>query len=669
MSIIKKPQIKFKKSGLNNDELITLYKAILKPRLIEEKMLSQLRLGKISKWFSSFGQEAISVGVALGMEKDEFILPMHRNLGVFTGRDLPLEQLFAQFQGKESGFTKGRDRSFHFGTMKHKVVGMISHLGPQLGIADGIALANKIGKKEKATIVFSGDGGASEGDFHEALNVATVWDLPVIIAIENNSWGLSTPSREQFRCKQFIDKAIGYGMPSEDAIQIDGNNIIEVYTTIKKAAESIRKNPRPIMIECMTFRMRGHEEASGTKYYPEGLIESWESKDPVDNYEAWLIEQGIVSTDFVLNLRNEIKQEINDALKVAYAEPEIVPDTETELADLFAPFNESPIEPSGSVSTKRLIDAISDGLKESMRKHDNLILMGQDIAEYGGVFKVTDGFLAEFGKDRVRNTPLCESAIVGAGLGLSMSGYKAMVEMQFADFVTCGLNQIVNNLAKLHYRWAEKADVVVRMPTGAGVAAGPFHSQSNEAWFFHTPGLKIAYPAFPADAKGLLCRAFEDPNPVLFFEHKALYRSIEGDVPEGYYSLPFGVANVLTSGDKLTIVTYGLGVHWALNYVKEHGGQGIEVIDLRTLAPLDMDTIYNSVRKTGRVIVLHEDCLTGGIGGEIASRITEECFASLDAPVMRVASMDTPVPFNAGLEKNFLANNRLEETIDRIMRY
>jgi 2-oxoisovalerate dehydrogenase E1 component len=669
MPTIKKPQIKFKKSGLNNDELITLYKAILKPRLIEEKMLSQLRLGKISKWFSSFGQEAISVGVALGMEKDEFILPMHRNLGVFTGRDLPLEQLFAQFQGKESGFTKGRDRSFHFGTMKHKVVGMISHLGPQLGIADGIALANKIGKKEKATIVFSGDGGASEGDFHEALNVATVWDLPVIIAIENNSWGLSTPSREQFRCKQFIDKAIGYGMPSEDAIQIDGNNIIEVYTTIKKAAESIRKNPRPIMIECMTFRMRGHEEASGTKYYPEGLIESWESKDPVDNYEAWLIEQGIVSTDFVLNLRNEIKQEINDALKVAYAEPEIVPDTETELADLFAPFNESPIEPSGSVSTKRLIDAISDGLKESMRKHDNLILMGQDIAEYGGVFKVTDGFLAEFGKDRVRNTPLCESAIVGAGLGLSMSGYKAMVEMQFADFVTCGLNQIVNNLAKLHYRWAEKADVVVRMPTGAGVAAGPFHSQSNEAWFFHTPGLKIAYPAFPADAKGLLCRAFEDPNPVLFFEHKALYRSIEGDVPEGYYSLPFGVANVLTSGDKLTIVTYGLGVHWALNYVKEHGGQGIEVIDLRTLAPLDMDTIYNSVRKTGRVIVLHEDCLTGGIGGEIASRITEECFASLDAPVMRVASMDTPVPFNAGLEKNFLANNRLEETIERIMRY
>jgi 2-oxoisovalerate dehydrogenase E1 component len=669
MASVSKPQIKFKRSGLTNEELITLYKAILKPRLIEEKMLSQLRLGKISKWFSSFGQEAISVGVALGMNKDEFILPMHRNLGIFTGRDLPLEQLFLQFQGKENGFTKGRDRSFHFGTMKHHVVGMISHLGPQLGIADGIALANKLSKEQKATIVFSGDGGASEGDFHEALNVATVWDLPVIIGIENNSWGLSTPSREQFRCKQFIDKAIGYGMPAEDAVQIDGNNILEVYTTVKRLAESIRLNPRPILLEFMTFRMRGHEEASGTKYYPEGLIESWESKDPVDNFEAWLIDQGVISQDFVLKVREEIKQEINDALKVAYAEPDIVPNTEKEIEDLFVPFEAPGTEPTGGKSVKRLIDAVSDGLKESMRKHENLVLMGQDIAEYGGVFKVTEGFVQEFGKDRVRNTPLCESAIIGTGLGLSMKGYKAMVEMQFADFVTCGFNQIINNLAKLHYRWEEKADVVVRMPTGAGVAAGPYHSQSNEAWFFHTPGLKIAYPAFPHDAKGLLCRAFEDPNPVLFFEHKALYRSVESEVPDGYYSIPFGVANTLVSGDKLTIVSYGMGVHWALKYVEENPGQGIEVIDLRTLAPLDMQTIFDSVKKTGRVIVLHEDCMTGGIGGEISARITEECFAHLDAPVMRVASLDTPVPFNATLEKNFLANNRLNETISRIMRY
>ncbi|MEZ4799842.1 MAG: dehydrogenase E1 component subunit alpha/beta [Flavobacteriales bacterium] len=670
MATLTKPVIKYNKEKLTNDELISIYRAMIKPRLIEEKMLSQLRLGKISKWFSSYGQEAISVGVALAMEKDEFILPMHRNLGIFTARDLPLKRLFAQFQGKMEGFTKGRDRSFHFGTKEYHLVGMISHLGPQLGIADGIALANKLGKEKKATIVFSGDGGASEGDFHEAINVATVWDLPVIFGIENNAWGLSTPSREQFRCKQFIDKAIGYGMPKEDAIQVDGNNILEVYHAVKKAAESIRNNPRPIMMEFMTFRMRGHEEASGTKYYPEGLIESWEDRDPVLNYELWLQEVKVLSDAQVLSIREEIKAEINSQLNEAYQLPGIEPSTSFEEADLFQEFSNDEIKPTSNTSKKmRLIDAVSDGLRESMRKHNKLVLMGQDIAKYGGVFKVTEGFVEEFGNERVRNTPLCESAIVGSGLGLSIKGWKAMVEMQFADFVTCGFNQIVNNLAKLHYRWEENADVVVRMPTGAGVAAGPFHSQSNEAWFFHTPGLKIAYPAFPADAKGLLCQSFNDPNPVLFFEHKALYRSIEQDVPEGYYTLPFGVANVLKTGEELTIVSYGLGVHWALDYLKEHPEVSADLIDLRTLAPLDMETIYKSVKKTGRVLVLHEDATTGGIGGEISARITEECFADLDAPVMRCGSLDTPIPFNAELEKNYLANSRLHGILQKLMAY
>ncbi len=669
MATLEKPVLNFDRSELDNETLIELYRKIMLPRLIEEKMLSQLRQGKISKWFSGMGQEAISVGVAAALQPDEFILPMHRNLGIFTTRQVPLKRLFAQFQGKDDGFTKGRDRSFHFGSIEHHLVGMISHLGPQLGIADGIALANKLNHDGKATMVFTGDGGASEGDFHEAINVAAVWQLPVIIGIENNAWGLSTPSREQFRCKQFIDKAIGYGIPSEDAVQIDGNNLLEVYITIRRMAQSMRENPRPMMVEFMTFRMRGHEEASGTKYYPEGLIESWEDRDPVENFESFIRDEGILSAEECEAIRKDIRDHINDELKAALALPPVTVSLEKEIGDVYAHGLPAPHPPvQGESKEMRFIDAVSDGLREAMRKHDKLVLMGQDIAEYGGVFKVTEGFVEEFGRERVRNTPLCESAIVGSALGLSIQGYKAMVEMQFADFVTCGFNQIVNNLAKLNYRWAQNADVVVRMPTGAGVAAGPFHSQSNEAWFFNVPGLKIAYPAFPEDAKGLLTRAFEDPNPVLFFEHKALYRSVSSEVPTGYYSLPFGKARVVQEGTELTIITYGMGVHWALKAAHE-SEHSIEVIDLRTLAPLDTETMYESVQKTGRALVLHEDTLTGGIGGELSALITENCFSSLDAPVKRCASLDTPVPFAPDLEIQFLASARLIAAITEVMEF
>jgi 2-oxoisovalerate dehydrogenase E1 component len=667
METITQRHIEYNRTKFTDDELLTIYKAILKPRLIEEKMLILLRQGKISKWFSGWGQEGISVGSTLAMESDEFILPMHRNLGVFTTRGIPLNRLFAQFQGKMSGFTKGRDRSFHFGAKDYNIVGMISHLGPQLGIADGIALANKLKKEEKATLVFTGDGGASEGDFHESLNVAAVWDLPVIFAVENNSWGLSTPSNEQFRCKQFIDKGIGYGM---DAFQIDGNNILEVVSTIRQIAESIRKKPRPFLLECMTFRMRGHEEASGTKYYPEGIQDEWSKKDPVVNYELFLKEQGILTDEMVETWTAEIKKEIQDGLDIAYAEPKITPNTAEELADLFAPYTQVVTSPaSEKKSEKRLIDAISDGLRQSMEKHPNLVLMGQDIAEYGGVFKITEGFVEQFGKDRVRNTPLCESAIVGTGLGLSIKGMKAMVEMQFADFVTCGFNQIINNLAKIHWRWGQNADVVVRMPTGAGVAAGPFHSQSNEAWFFHTPGLKIVYPAFPGDAKGLLAAALEDPNPVLFFEHKFLYRSLKEDVYDDYYTTEIGKARTVKAGADVSIITYGMGVHWALDALEKHPDISADLIDLRTLAPLDLETIIASVNKTGRAIVLHEDCEVGGIGAELVTLINEHCFEQLDAPVKRIASLNTPVPFDAGLEQNFLPPARFKEALLNLVNY
>jgi len=658
--------MRFKKEGYTDLELIHLYEQILRPRMIEEKMLILLRQGKISKWFSGIGQEAISVGAVNAVAEDEFILPMHRNLGVFTGRNVPYNRLFGQFQGKNSGFTKGRDRSFHFGTREHHIVGMISHLGPQMALADGIALAHKLKDNKKATLVFTGDGASSEGDFHEALNVAAVWDLPVIFIIENNGYGLSTPSNEQFRFKNFTDKGPGYGIK---AVRVDGNNLLEVHRTIRELAEEIRKNPKPVILEAMTFRMRGHEEASGTKYVPKELFEQWAKKDPVENFERYLKRQKVLDDSKIDDIRAKIKKDIEEGLKQAFDEP--LPEvTEIEQSDIYFPYQQEVKAPAtDAASEKRLVDAISDGLKQSMERYDNLVIMGQDVAEYGGVFKITEGFLEQFGKDRVRNTPLCESAIIGTGLGLCINGYKAVVEMQFADFVTCGFNQIVNNLAKIHYRWGQNADVVVRMPTGAGVGAGPFHSQSNEAWFFHTPGLKVLYPSNPVDAKGLLNAAIEDPNPYLFFEHKALYRALSSEVPDDYYTVEVGKAALAAEGEDLSIITYGMGVHWAKEAIDSLEGVSADILDLRTILPWDKEAVAATVKKTNKVLVLHEDTLTGGVGAEIAAWISEHCFEHLDAPVSREASLDTPVPFSRPLEENFLPQQRFLEKLRRLLAY
>ncbi len=659
--------MKFDRKKYSDQKLQELHEALLRPRMIEEKMLILLRQNKISKWFSGIGQEAISVGITQALEVDDYILPMHRNLGVFTGRNLPFDRLFAQWQGTLMGYTKGRDRSFHFGTNEHHIVGMISHLGPQNGVADGIALASKLKNDKRVTAVFNGDGGTSQGDFHEAINVAAVWDLPVIFIIENNGYGLSTPSSEQFRCKQFIDKAIGYGI---EGVQVDGNNVLEVYHTVRTLADSLRKKPRPILLECITFRMRGHEEASGTKYVPKSLMNEWAKKDPLENFEKYLVKEKVIDQKFIDILRKTIKKEIEEGLEIAFAEAHPVANTQKELDDVYAPFTQSVVEPSSDQTTeKRFIDAISDGLRQSMEKHPNLVLMGQDIADYGGVFKITDGFIEKFGKDRVRNTPLCEAAILGTSLGLSIKGMKAMVEMQFADFVTEGFNQIINNLAKAHWRWGQPADVVVRMPTGAGTAAGPFHSQSNEAWFFHTPGLKIVYPSNPYDAKGLLCAALEDPNPYLYFEHKVLYRSIKEMVPDGYYTIEIGKANLVAEGNDLSIITYGMGVHWAKEILESMPGVNADILDLRTLLPWDKEAVAITVKKTNKVLVLHEDTLTGGIGAEIASWISEHCFTDLDAPVIRVASLDTAIPFAPTLENNFLPKGRLKGKIEELLQY
>ncbi|MFB9863263.1 dehydrogenase [Rufibacter immobilis] len=659
--------MKFNRKDYTDDDLLHLYRGILKPRMIEEKMLILLRQGKVSKWFSGIGQEAISVGSTLALDEDEYILPLHRNLGVFTCRNVPLDRLFAQFQGKRTGFTKGRDRSFHFGSNEHHIVGMISHLGPQLAVADGIALAELLDNREKVALVYSGDGGASEGDFHEALNVAAVWSLPVIFMIENNGYGLSTPSNEQFKCQYFIDKGPAYGI---DALQIDGNNVLEVYDTVRQAAYSIRKNPRPMLIEAMTFRMRGHEEASGTKYVPQELFERWSKKDPVENFEKYLLDEKVLTPKSLAAIREEIREEIERGLETAHATPMPTPDPKEELADMYQPFIQTVIKPRDSArSERRFVDAVSDALRQSLERYPELVIMGQDIAEYGGVFKVTEGFVEKFGKERIRNTPLCESAILGVGLGMSIRKKKSVVEMQFADFVSAGFSQIVNNLAKSHYRWGQNADVVVRMPTGAGAAAGPFHSQSNEAWFFHTPGLKIVYPSTPYDAKGLLNAAIEDPNPVMYFEHKLLYRSLTEAIPDDYYTIEIGRARLVQEGTDFSIVTYGMGVHWAKQLLNTMPDVSADILDLRSLLPWDKEAVGQTVAKTGRVIVLHEDTLTGGIGAEIAAWISENCFTQLDGPVVRVGSLDTAVPFAPPLEQEFLPVKRLREKVEALLNF
>ena len=657
---------------LSADRLRALYHSLLVPRLIEEKALLLLRQGKLSKWFSGMGQEAIAVGVTAALEPDDWILPMHRNLGVFTTRGVDLARLFRQLFGRDGGFTRGRDRTFHFGLVESHIVGMISHLGAMLPVADGLALAAQLKGTRQVAATFTGDGATSEGDFHEAVNLAAVWKLPVLFVIENNCYGLSTPANEQYACHDLADRGAGYGIPGQ---VVDGNDLLAVLAAVTAAAERARRGDGPTLLEFKTFRMRGHEEASGTAYVPKHLFEEWAAKDPVVRFEAMLHERGVLREGDIDRMRAALKVMIDSLVDEALVAPLPGSTAEREIADVFAPSPAlaapAPADAAGTSTEMRYVDAIRDGLREAMRLHPRLVLMGQDIAEYGGVFKVTEGFVEEFGKKRVRNTPIIESGAVGAAMGLALDGFPSMVEMQFGDFITCGFNQIVNNLAKTHYRWGAAVPVVIRAPVGGGVGAGPFHSQNVESWFTSVAGLKVVAPATPADAKGLLLASVEDGNPVLYLEHKFLYRSLREQVPAGPHRVPLGVARLARAGRDATVVTYGVGVSWALEAATRlaEKGREIEVIDLRTLMPWDREMVLGSVRRTGRALVLHEAPVTGGFGGELAAVIGSEVFESLDAPVARLGALDTPVPFSKALEEIFSARGRLDQALEELLAY
>ena len=659
------------KKTISNKILTKMYSDMVLSRTIEERMLLALRQGKLSKWFSGIGQEAISIGITNALNHDDTILPMHRNLGIFTSRNIDLNKLFCQLMGKAGGFTKGRDRSFHFGSKEHNIIGMISHLAAMLPVSCGIGLGIKNSKEKRVALALTGDGATSEGDFHEALNLAAVWNLPVIFLIENNGYGLSTPTNEQYACKNLSDRAIGYGMPG---YTIDGNNIEEVYSTIKKCADECRKGKGPFLIEAMTFRIRGHEEASGIAYVPDSLINKWKKKDPIMQLEKKLLKEKILSKKEAKSISEKFKEQIEKSLNYALESDYPSSTADNELKDVYSSWSSiKTIKPVNEKEEIRFVDSISNALNQKMQDDDKVILMGQDIAEYGGVFKITKGFIEKYGSDRVKNTPIIESGIVGAALGLSIEGYKPIVEMQFADFISCGFNQVINNLAKTFYRWGEPVNVTIRMPSGAGVNAGPFHSQNTEAWFTHTPGVLVVYPSNPYDAKGLLLSSIDNPNPVIFFEHKALYRSTKGLVPTNNYTIDLGRANIIREGGDLSIISYGIAVSWAeeiADKLYREENINIEIIDLRTLAPLDTEAILNSVAKTNRALILHEASKFSGFGAEIAAIIGEEGFNSLDAPIARLGSLDIPTPFSEKLEKNiFWPKNQIEEKIKSILEY
>lgn len=653
-------------------------------RDLDTRFAMLLRTGRLSKWYSQIGSEATTVAAGLSLQPGDVLCSLHRDMGAilsvyldpartFPGfgfgapdpaKPEPRELLFrlcCQLLGRAEGFSNGFERSFHYGYLDPAAgirhVGMISHLGAMIPVAAGVAFALKQSGSDRVAINFIGDGGTSTGDFHEGLNMAAVWKLPLILIIENNRFAFSTPVAAQYAAERLSDRGVGYGIAAET---LDGNDPEAVATAMQIAVARARSGAGPTLIEAMLGRMRGHSEGDDSlKVVPEDELSVYMSEDPVPAYARRLTTDGVLAEEIGDRLAARISELVEEAVERAAESP--VPEPESALRPALAPVTETLAPPrlessdpeAAEAPVETYVEGIHQALREEMERDDTVVLMGQDIAAFEGAFRITRGLWQRW-PDRVLDTPIAESGTLGIAAGAALLGYRPVVEMQFGDFISCGFNQLVNVIAKLYYRWQVPCPLVVRLPAGGGVGAGPFHSQNPEAWFAHVAGLKVVCPATAEDAKGLLKAAIRDPNPVVYCEHKFLYRRIKAVLPGDVAEL--GRAAVRRRGEDLTLVSYGASLWTSIDAAAELARDGIEaeVVDLRTLVPFDEETVLASARKTGRVVVVHEAQGTGGFGGEVAARIAEHAFAWLDAPVQRVTYPDRAVPFAKPLEQALL---------------
>ncbi|MBN92766.1 MAG: dehydrogenase [Deltaproteobacteria bacterium] len=661
-----------------------LLRHLLTARAVEERCIRMVKQGIQPKFFSAWGNEATAVGTAAALDRDDVLVPMHRSLGAHLVRGHSLDEIFLQAFLKDDSHTRGRDTGLHLGAAGTNIIGMISPLGSMNTVAAGIAMAEQLMGQETVVLAYIGDGGTSTGVFHEAMNFIGVRQLPVVTVIENNQWAFGTPNELQFGCETLADRGPAYGMPS---VRIDGTDVRAVYEATKEAVHRARAGQGPALIESLTMRMRGHAEHDDMAYVPDEMVDEWGQRDPVTQYLQWLRDGNHLPELDVDALRASIEQEVLEASDRARAASD--PNPASALTGVFhetadgkkpdrsnssvsvAPTSEvvgeraaetasrlgegRTVEPIPTPGTEvSYIDAIRHCLHHHLQSDPRTVLLGQDIGLMGGAFRATRGLSEQFGPQRVVDTPISEGAIIGGCIGLAIRGLRPVAEMQFADFVCSTFNELVNNAGTFRYRIGVGVPMVVRLPSAGGIGAGPFHSLNPEAWFAHSPGLKVVVPSTVEDAWGLLNTAIDDEDPVLFLEQKYYYRRAKGPLPDPEHRVPLGCARKARAGKDATVVTWGVGLDRSLEAADSLAARGVgdvEVLDLRSIVPWDKEAISQSVRQTSRLLVVHEARNTCGFGSEIAAWAAEELFEWLDAPVRRVTGADVPTPSHKELEK------------------